>query len=40
MVATPTRGSNIFSVTIAIASHPDLVVSCETAPGINSHGST
>ena len=37
LVTTPTRGSNILD--LFFISHPDLVVSCQTAPGISDHDS-
>ena len=37
LVTTPTRGPNILD--LFFASHPDLVTSCQTAPGISDHDS-
>ena len=36
-VTTPTRGSNILD--LFFISHPDLVISCQTAPSISDHDS-
>ena len=37
LVTTPTRGSNILD--LFFISHPDLVISCQTAPGVSDHDS-
>ena len=37
LVTTPTRGPNILD--LLFVSHPDLVTSCQTVPGISDHDS-